>query len=346
MKIGIMTWYFGANYGAKAQAYALQQVIKNMGHECVMVAYKPSIYKRLNVWTNLPTKRHNVIQILQSLVRCWRFERTNAKYHESKKVRNASEIDDLQLDCIVFGSDAIFNLRHPLADKLYYGATIKTPKITYSPSCEYLSPNTVLDNECKQSLLEMSALSVRDINTQILVKHNTGKEPIITLDPTLLYSFDDIEANMPVENYILVYTFSDWDEYSEQVQAYAKRIGAKIVAIGRHCSWADKSYSAASFEQWVTAFRKAKLVLTDSFHGTVFSIKNHKELVLCCRSDKRAKIESLIRDAGIQREFYDGKISIEEYLYDSIDYEEVSKRMDKLVDESMRYLIDSLNIVL
>ena len=53
MKVGILTWYFGANYGAKAQAYALQQTILKLGYEVCMINYKPEVYKKVNIGTNL-----------------------------------------------------------------------------------------------------------------------------------------------------------------------------------------------------------------------------------------------------------------------------------------------------
>ena len=163
------------------------------------------------------------------------------------------------------------------------------------------------------------------------------------LDPTLLYDFVDISTRWDEKDYILIYTFSDWSIYQKQIQLFAKDHGLKIIAVGRYCKWAYRSYTAASFEQWICSFRKATYVLTDSFHGTVFSIKNNKQMILCSRPDKRAKIESLLNDARIQRKFYDGKESIETYLQAvTIDYQEVNQSMKKLVDFSMAYLQKSL----
>ena len=176
------------------------------------------------------------------------------------------------------------------------------------------------------------------IQDEYIEKYLAEKELDLTatLDAKEAYSDADFVVIAAPTNY-------DWSIYQKQIQLFAKDHGLKIIAVGRYCKWAYRSYTAASFEQWICSFRKATYVLTDSFHGTVFSIKNNKQMILCSRPDKRAKIESLLNDARIQRKFYDGKESIETYLQAvTIDYQEVNQSMKKLVDFSMAYLQKSL----
>lgn len=339
--VGIMTWFFGPNYGAKAQAYALQQVIKELGYNSMLVNYQPLKWKRLysHVRTSVPDMRKHPIKVINSIRKFYMFERTSKLYSKTLYVNNAREIDELNLECIVFGSDAIFNQKHPLYEDLYYGVGIeKTKKITYAPSCEYLQPDSTLSSTVIASLQNMSSLSVRDINTQRLILNNTGRQSKIVLDPTILYDFIDIRAKLPDYRYALVYTFSDWKVYSEQFREYAKNHELKIIAVGKKLDWADICIENASFEQWVSYFRSADIVFTDSFHGTVFSIKNRKDMILCCRDDKRSKIQSLLNDAGIERGFYDGRQKLDAYLEVPIDYSVVGRHLDMLIKESKDYL--------
>lgn len=346
MKIGILTWYYGANYGAKAQAYALYKVTSDFGHSVEMVNYKAENYKSINIGTNLNVvhAKHHPLLYMQCLLRVKKFSQINKYFDETVAVKTGEDVDRLGLDCVIFGSDAIFNVEHKLFDKIYMGVGIKeTKKISYAPSCEDLSPDFKLSEECINSLQHFSSLSVRDKNTKQLLLQNTQIDAVEVLDPTLLYDFMDINTVWEENNYLLIYTFSDWSVFQTQIQAFAKEKGLRIVAIGRKCKWADKSYMSASFEQWICSFRNASYVFTDSFHGTVFSIKNNKQIILSSRPDKRAKIESLLKMAGISRRFYDGLDSIENYINKSaIDYSIVNQNIRKLIDCSIEYLQKSL----
>lgn len=343
-KIGIMTWYFGANYGAIAQSLALYQTIKSFGYECKMINYRPHNAWKTILATNIPKKGKRLIHLNQTIQGIHKYRLlTNIPYfEETGKVKNAAEIDALGLDAIVFGSDAIFNTKHILCTPLYYGAGIHTRKITYSPSCEYLDPNTKLTEDECQSLTQMKAISVRDTNTFELVKNNIGIEPEITLDPTFLYDFNNIVSSNPTGKYLLIYSFSKWDEYRDQVTEYAKKHALKIVSVGMKREWADESYPSADFETWVQSFRNAEVVLTDSFHGTVFSLKNNKQIVLCGRSDKMAKINSLLKQMGCDLSIYNGE-AISEYLnHNVVEYSKVNVLMTSQIRDSMNYLKNAL----
>lgn len=346
MKVGIMTWYFGANYGAKAQSYALMKTLSGMGHDTYMVNYKPDVYKSMNRHTsiNIKKRKYHPFLVLKGLLRNRRFEQFNSHYNETKKIIKFDDVDQLKLDYVVFGSDAIFNVWHKLFRYIYMGVGInKTKKISYAPSCEYLDPDYELDRECIDSLKQFCALSVRDENTGKLLKKNIGLSAKRVLDPTLLYDFNDITCKWREDKYILIYSFFDWEQYQNQLREFANSKGLKIIAIGRYCKWADKSYMAASFEQWICSFRNAAYVFTDSFHGTVFAIKNNKELILCARSDKEDKIKSLLVDFGIDRPFYDGSMSIDQYIEDyPMDYNTINQKKNNLVKESLLFIDKSI----
>lgn len=344
-RVGIMTWYYGANYGAIAQSVALYNTVCSLGYECVMINYRPPKYLKTIIEANIPKKGKRLRYIgetIKGLNKCVSLSKTKKYLQESKKVSTAKEIDDLQLDCIIFGSDAIFNIKHPLCDSLYYGVGIQTKKITYSPSCEYLDANTKLPDEYRKSLLEMTQISVRDKNTYELIQRNINYKSFITLDPTFLYDFSDICSNEKLENYILIYSFSDWSEYKNQILNYAKKKNLGIISLGMQRDWADKSFADASFEIWIDSFRNAEFVITDSFHGTVFSLKNQKQIVLCGRIDKAAKINSLLEQLNVNINMYRGE-NIEKYLEGNyINYKFVQTCIESKKKESLEYLKKAL----
>lgn len=343
-QIGILTWYFGANYGALAQSVAMNHTIRSLGYESVMINYKPEGYWKTVLRSNLPPKRKRlryINQTMNGIRKCVSLSKYRY-FEESSKVRSASEIDAMGLDCVVLGSDAIFNMDHPLWTPLYYGVGMQAKKVAYSPSCEYLDQNTELPEDCKRSLKEMAAISVRDVNTQKLVCKNTGVSPVITLDPTFLYDFKEVKSDLEMKNYILIYSFSDWAEYRKQIKDYAKQNGLSIVVVGRQADWADYSFPEASFEEWINCFRNAKFVMTDSFHGTVFALKNQKQILLCGRPDKESKIRSLLHQLDVTIGIYQGE-SVEEYFQaNTIDYGVTQEAIDREREKSLDYLRKAL----
>ncbi len=341
MRIGILTWFYGANYGAKLQAYAIQKVLEEEGHDCSFVDYKAPGFSRINIKMNLNYahyKRHP-LRYLKCLFRCIRMWDFAKAFPKTNIVRDAKAIDELGFDRILIGGDAVFNIKHPFYNSIYYGVGIdKTPKFSYAPSCEYCSPNESLDAGIVKSLSGFIGISVRDDNTRLLIKNNANVDPITVLDPTFLYDFTHITPRFKYNDYLLLYTFSDWSVYKPQILQYAKNNKLMVISIGRYYSWADVSLDAASLFEWLSAIKYASVVFTDSFHGLCFSIKNNKQFVVVGRPDKVDKNRELMKLLGIDKRFYSGEDRLEEGLFPLIDYSVVNDNVKHYTNISKKYL--------
>lgn len=343
MRIGILTWFFGANYGAKAHSYALQQILRELGHDSEFIAFYPKGYKILNYKMNLDENHREklLIKTLNGVKRVQEFNRFNKYFSISKVVHNAQEIDSMGFDCIVLGSDEVFNIKHPLYHELYYGVGIYTPLITYAPSSGYIDVNEKLPEAVCHSLRRINTLLVRDYHTLALINNNTKREAKLVLDPTLLYDFRDMECAETSSGYILVYSFSKWNEYGEKFREYASRKKLKIVSVGRYCEWADVSYDTANLKQWLNLYKNAEFVITDSFHGVVFSIKNGKNIILLGRSDKLNKINDLFSLFNVKKELYNGE-DVDKYFANTIDCSKLGPLIDAYKRDSINYLKEAL----
>ena len=208
MKIGILTWFFADNYGARAQCYAMQQTLKTMSHDVYMINYIPPHCELLNIkmCINHPGIKLNPIYLLRDYQRHLRLKKDLSLYRVTDRITSGNDINRMNFDCVVLGSDAIFNLNHPMSDEMYYGVGINCKKITYSPSCEYMDVNTRLSEACVNSLNSMIPISVRDDNTKSLLENNGISDVTLTLDPTLLYDFSNLILKINETEYILVYT--------------------------------------------------------------------------------------------------------------------------------------------
>lgn len=350
MKIGILTWYFAINYGAAAHSYALQKILEQMGYDVLMINHrpvgKPVLKYDILGNINVSHKYFHPLKVLRCLYRCLRFIVNRKLYKQSIRVKNGNDIKQLGLDAIVLGSDEILNVIHPIHDKIYYGVGLESQNcIFYAPSIGKMDSNFSLTQEVINSLKRIKSFSARDPNTAILLKKYTDQDVKVVLDPTLLYDFEDIiDTNIEAgNNYVLLYAFSNLDAYKDLIQDYAKLHGLRIISVRKYYSWADKSYDVANLQEWLGLFRNASLVVTDSFHGFVFAVKNQKEFVIISTEDKVNKIKGLEETLGINRPFFtDG--FIDEYITSyPIDYDEISSAITQQKALSLNFLRSALD---
>ena len=340
VKVGILTWFNAANYGAKAHSYGLQKKIIDMGHECELINYCPKKMFILNYKMNMGREYScgNILNSIKGFFRCVKLSNNNKKLILSHKVKSAEEIDNLGYDLIILGSDEIFNVGHPLYEAIYFGVGIKTPCITYAPSSGQYSELSKLDEKVCDSLKRMKYISARDIHTQTLIENNTAKKPELVLDPTFLWEYNERGNEKFSGKYMLVYSFSEWSEYSKDIRSYAESRGWKIISVGRKIRWADKSYQVAGLDEWISAFRGAQYVFTDSFHGTVFSLKYRKQFAVVGRHDKTNKIGDLLKTLSVNRQIYNKNEDMTEYLDEKIDYNIVTKYIHDEIEKSENFL--------
>lgn len=343
MRIGILTWFFGMNYGAQAQTYALAHYLESEGHQCELIAYYIKHYRFKNMKMNLNIEKQwykNPRQVFYSLRRIRRFKRFIGTHKLSPRIKEASSVDKQKYDLILIGSDELINCIHPFHESIYFGVGIKnTPIAYYAPSSGALQTDYVLGDNIRQSLSRFKALSGRDAHACEFLRNNTGKTVNQVVDPTLLYDFKDLMAPVPYKDYILIYSFDSMDAYSEKIKEYAKENNKKILALGRHCTWADQSYPYATENEWLSLFYYAHTVVTDSFHGLVFSIKYQKEFVLLGRSDKLNKNNDLLCELGINRGYLTAAQSISGYLKEtSFNAAAVCETLERKIALSKDYL--------
>jgi hypothetical protein len=196
---------------------------------------------------------------------------------------------DLDLDLQVIGSDEVFNCVQSNANVGYardlFGYRSPARRIvSYAGSFG----NTTLEKidaagirgELIEDFARFTAISVRDRNSREIIEALTGRAPSIHLDPTLVYDFAIDETRIPVDRqasgkYVIVYGYSGRFSNAENaaIRHYAERIGAKVLAFGGLQASADEFIDCDPFTL-LAYFRDAEAVITDTFHGTIFSIVN------------------------------------------------------------------------
>ncbi len=345
-RVGILTWYFGINYGARAHSLALKNVVEGFGYECEFINYTSCNSWKIELRTCCPTrnlKKHPIV-FAKGVYKWLKFRKQLQDYKHSRRVRTASEIESLGYDTVIIGSDEILNLNHSLSNDIYYGVGFQqdAPLLMYAVSAGTVDPDTVLSNEIRKSLASIQNISVRDNTSQILLQNNSKKTIPIVLDPTLLYEFKSMSKRKENAKYILIYSFGTLDEYRESIVKYARKNSLKILCVGRECNWADRSLNSADLNEWINLYSYANCVVTDSYHGLIFAVKYHKEFILISRGDKTNKIDGLRTILNINRSYYDLNLDIEQYLSEKINYDLIDSSIAKERAASISYLENAL----
>lgn len=283
MKIGIVTLYHNNfNYGGLLQAYALQHVLNNLGHESEQISYANSSRTRYFL-----ARTKNIFRLMKTSKLKKRRKTTKrfAKKIPHSKLYFKSNINNLNkyYDGFVVGSDQVWN---PLWINRFFKldfANDNKLKVAYAASITKSS----LTKEEERMFLELfkkfNAVSLREQLSVDLFKDKTEVNLISTLDPTLLLSkeeWDEVVSNPIIEgDYLFCYFLSGNKTIREYAAKYAKNNNLKLVTIpflsntyrNIDLDFGDQKIMDAGPSEFISLIKHAKIVFTDSFHGSVFS---------------------------------------------------------------------------
>lgn len=323
MKIGIYTQPLRTNYGGILQAWAMQKVLRDMGHDVTTFdsdpflslswKKKPYVYcKRFiskllgRIDTIFLEKKYNrereiITQNLQLFIK---------KHIDQTIFRNIEEISADNYDILLAGSDQVWrprynrNIYHSFFD---FAEHSDVKRIAYAASFgtdewEYTDEQTKV---CAELAKKFDSISVREMSGVDLCKKYLGVNAVHVLDPTMLLQRKDyeelIDNGAPThesEGNLLCYILDETEEKNSLINKVAKdrdlnpyRGQAKI----HNTELSLKERVQPPVEQWLRNFRDASFVITDSFHACVFSIIFGKPFVVVDNKQRgSARLQSLM----------------------------------------------------
>lgn len=326
MKIAIMTQPLGKNYGGIMQAWALQQVLKNAGHDPVTIDRQPDAkspaynaarfgYRSLQ---KVLGKRKGPINVERHLPYILQNTQAFIDQHISMSERIDStaklkaHFEREQYDAVIVGSDQTWrpcyssNIDNYFLDFLH-GSYIR--RLAYASSFGVDEWEFTEEQTQRFALLakEFDAISVREISGVDLCKKYLGVDATHVLDPTLLVerqTYDALYKNkdLPVRQGIYTYIL-DQAEWKDQVVEAVKRALNKPqfsnqpakADIANFTKGELGDFVLPSLEGWIKGFAEADFIVTDSFHGCVFSIIFNKPfLVIGNRERGLSRLESML----------------------------------------------------
>lgn len=374
-KIAILTQPLHVNFGGTLQAFALQKTLIGMGHQVETLNYdwkKSSDLKKI-----LSSLKHKILSNksifpffeneLQAIrAEHKKFIKNNIKYSESlyshQDLKNY--IESQSFDAVIVGSDQVWRVAYSpriesfFLDFLSHDNQIK--KIAYSASfgIDQWQFNKQKTIEIKRLLKKFQSVSVREKSAVELCQQYLDVEVKHTLDPTLLLEAKEYlellnpkQKNINNIGKIFVYVLDKNKSKEKMIENISRELDKEIFynqpEKNNKNSYFIKDlepYIYPPIESWIESFFDADFIITDSFHGTVFSILFNKEFIVINNEDRgNARFESLLELFDLK----DRLVSCHDEGYLKLirkktDFEQVNKKLNKLRLDSSKWLEDSL----
>lgn len=284
-----------------------------------------------------------------------KFIRHSNRYYTIEEIRQAT---DLPYDVYIAGSDQIWNYMHNDNLDVYFLEFAKkfgARRISYAASISAASIPVKYQDEYRKLLKNIQYLSVRELHGAKLIKELAGRDVEVVLDPTLLITSEEWLNNVaknPLsgDKYVLVYTLSGSKYIQELCENIAGRLGCKVVNMKINFRKDNSGKITDLFDlgpqEWVGLISGASYVVTDSFHGTAFSINFNKPFTTLVNpvSNMNSRVLSILKIMGLEdRIIYDnGTRQMPKEL--CVDYTEVNKRMEEWRDKSLSFIKKSLDV--
>lgn len=367
-KIGIITFHNSYNCGSMLESYAIQTFIdKNIG-ETEIINYSSAGQKELY---SVFEKNNSIKKMIKNILIAPYYKQillNNEKYEEFK-IRNfilsdkvsEDNINDSTYKAIVAGSDQIWNVTISDYNDVYLLPWVNNAKkIAYAPSFGAKNPLKFYGkkNNFIRMLKDFDALSAREYNGKKWIYNMTNIDVPVLLDPTLLLDSKDYEEIVdrtftPSYKYIFFYSPS----FDRKICKFVKKIATKYKL--KVITWSTKSYYIKDIKKfgfilppyespavYLNLIKNAELILTTSYHGTIFSTIYKKKFFTIKNGGMYGdddRVKTLLEQINMQQnlipyEFDNGF----NYLKD-IDYNNYDKKLYDLKAKSIKFLKDNLS---
>src|SRR5690554_1460957 len=370
MKIAILTQPLHTNYGGNLQNFALQKVLTDMGHEPVTIdrhhtvklrtKLKLGYFKNLlmhflkgtpkPLWKSYFSSKKEQAYLRQDITAFIDAYITKTPRLYSDKAVQAI-FKENNFEAVIVGSDQCWRPMYSPNIYTYYLDFLKDnkeiKKLAYAASFgtdqwEYTEEQTV---RCKKLIQQFDLVTVREKAAVNLVTEKLNKDAEFVLDPTLLLSKEDyielfVGKNLPDNKGIYTYILDDSDWKTQVVETAKETLGLPQFS-NQHNKHTVNSEKIPSIESWIKGFADADFVITDSFHGTVFSIIFNKPFISLVNINRGAsRFESILGEFDLLDRLvgeFDKK-QVEGLLDSSIDYGAVQEKLQSLREHSFELL--------
>lgn len=328
-EIGIITIPRADNYGSVLQAYGIQQFVNEINPDNELIDYvAPFLVGRYKLWD---IRTDNFKVLVKSLIRnCLTYnakKKKKRKYNDFRKlmhfsertVYSASEINKYKF--YIAGSDQIWNTRITNSNSTFFLDFVDEikSKIAFSVSLGYTDRSKDEILFYRRMVNSFKWLGVREENDVDFIKDISAEESVVDyiIDPTLLIPENKwkslIKERLLKKDYILIYSFGNDLKVIERAKLISKKEGLPVYIIADE--WKKKNsdgfinLSGIGPLDFVNLIANAKYVITNSFHGTAFSIIFKKQFTVVPYKGTENRIVSLLKLLKLESGIYSSNIN-------------------------------------
>ena len=344
---GVLTFHRTHNFGAFLQAYAMTQTLREAGCTPAVIDYQDRTAWLSESWP--------VVRQFRRPVRFVDFARKHKAFGNALKcfsltpyTRNPAELLDLHFPRVVVGSDIVWNYHLHGCESPFFGAVNADRLIAYAPSFGWASLSDPPPKALAQRIDRFDAISVRDTNSQEIVKALTGRDVPIVLDPTFLRNYDGDEVcprgHVLEKPYMLVYAFDLTMDVAAQIRRFADSRNLTVIGVGYRLANnpCDHMLMGTSPFEFLWAVKHADAIFTNTFHGSIFSIKYAKAFAVAMGPSVRPKLEPLLRRMGLTGRVLEPNLELGRILTTDEDFVTAHARLASEADRSASWLREAL----
>lgn len=263
-------------------------------------------------------------------------------------------IKNADYDAFIVGSDQVWREEYSSDIRSFFlgflSETDKRKRIAYAASFgkerEYISADNL--PACRELLHRFDTVSVReDSGLDILKRDFSYEDGVKVLDPTLLLATEDYKDIVATSDHNQMPTLAAYIlDPTEDIEKIAKEGAEERNLKIEEFSGQYEGKPMLSIPQWLAAFANAEFVVTDSFHGMVFSILFNKPFVVYANKERGLdRYTSLLNELGLEDKLvysYEDFKARNKQLFADIDYKSVNQTLEKRRKDSLKFLTDAL----
>lgn len=377
--VGVLTYQRAENHGALLQAYGMKCFLEQQGHNVTLIDYWPDYhasefsllphFQQMDIKAKLKALYWLVRLVPHVLKRRQRFRQFMANrlgLGQRPRYSNPEALDELTFDALVYGSDQLWR-RQPFVtfndyDAVYWGQHPKKGrKIAYAASMGVINPGEGDPKRFKQWLANFTALSVREDNLStyladtLSVSANVVLDPVFLPDQTVWHALADtsqLPAHLTEQPYVLYYQLMPSTAATSLAETVAAQLGCRLLELqGGVTKYATghRSLQTAGPAEFVELIRKARFVVSTSFHGMAFSLLLQKPFIAAGMGNNAARATTLLSQLDLSERYLNTEntgttINPKEinHLTTAIDYSTVNARVAILRESSKKFIIGNL----
>lgn len=370
LKIGIMTWLHNGNYGTVLQAYALQHYLRSEGYDVQNIDFSPTVVEKVknlikskNSFTLFSEKFEAMLTRKKAdqdklRIKEDKFnEFLSSKFMLTKPFYKADDLSELKgkYDAYICGSDQIWS--PTLLNPAYYFNYLSKNDTKIAYACSF-AVNQIPDNKkdkIKGYLKDFSKISVRENQGKEIVKDLVGLDVPVLVDPTLLLNkseWDKIASdNIVNKKYVFAYFLTYNEKYFKKAEKIAKEMNCTLVVVPTCKESYDINADVmqdAGPADWISLIANAEAVVTDSFHGCVFSLIYSKQFFVFKRfadsnsKSQNSRVYTLLQEYSLNKCLIDADTAIDKAFIEQEEFLKINEKIELNSNKAKKWLFDSI----